>query len=383
MSQDYYSVLGVRSTAKDREIKKAYRKRAIEFHPDKNHDPNLEELFTARFVQIKAAYDILLDGKRRAEYDKEREDYLAENPVFGRQAYNTTPSRCDNSRSTARDERKFQTSQQSRNRKQAGARKPPHPTAAGRHNPNGNPFGRSRGRPSSEFEWKSSFEDSNTQGRPEDIGQNAHQTNNTPEHPTSENCQAQTKADNVVPPHPSFNQEGVPSNDISSEQCTEGESREPEDGNYGDPMDIDPPSPAKNFAEGANPAQDIPPSSQETEANTATSSATNLEKGTYVKTLFDLDILSIPQPPEELDSTMSYLYRINVEHFLGSFSIFHKISTAFIQEIEPNNCHLQRRAGFARYARRMQEAAKVVEFQNNAVQACSKARNELKRSLLR
>ncbi len=64
--KDYYQVLGVPSTAADKEITRAYRKLAKQFHPDAN--PGSEE----RFKEISAAYDVLGDATRRKEYDEVR-----------------------------------------------------------------------------------------------------------------------------------------------------------------------------------------------------------------------------------------------------------------------------------------------------------------------
>jgi DnaJ-class molecular chaperone len=64
---DHYATLGVPKTATQDEIKKAYRKLAVKYHPDKtNGDTDLEELFK----KISDSYTILSDEKRRAEYDK-------------------------------------------------------------------------------------------------------------------------------------------------------------------------------------------------------------------------------------------------------------------------------------------------------------------------
>src|ERR1039458_7740196 len=64
--KDYYKVLGVVSTATDKEITRAYRKLAKQYHPDAN--PGSEE----RFKEISAAYDVLGDAEKRKEYDEVR-----------------------------------------------------------------------------------------------------------------------------------------------------------------------------------------------------------------------------------------------------------------------------------------------------------------------
>jgi len=70
LEKDYYAVLGVSKSASQAEIKKAYRKLAQSSHPDANHgNPRAEE----RFKEISAAYDVLGDEQKRAEYDRIRE----------------------------------------------------------------------------------------------------------------------------------------------------------------------------------------------------------------------------------------------------------------------------------------------------------------------
>ncbi|HLG67015.1 MAG TPA: DnaJ domain-containing protein, partial [Acidimicrobiales bacterium] len=64
--KDYYKVLGVSANATDKEITRAYRKLAKQYHPDAN--PGAEE----RFKEISAAYDVLGDAQRRKEYDEVR-----------------------------------------------------------------------------------------------------------------------------------------------------------------------------------------------------------------------------------------------------------------------------------------------------------------------
>lgn len=63
--RDYYDVLGVSRTDNDEEIRRAFRKRAMEFHPDRNKDAGAEE----KFKEINEAYQVLSDSKKRAQYD--------------------------------------------------------------------------------------------------------------------------------------------------------------------------------------------------------------------------------------------------------------------------------------------------------------------------
>lgn len=59
MGKDYYKILGVSRNASDTDIKKAYRKMALKFHPDKNKSEDAEE----KFKEIAEAYDVLSDSK--------------------------------------------------------------------------------------------------------------------------------------------------------------------------------------------------------------------------------------------------------------------------------------------------------------------------------
>jgi molecular chaperone DnaJ len=65
--RDYYEVLGVSRSTSEEEIKRAYRKLAVKFHPDKNpDDPHAEE----KFKELGEAYDVLMDADKRAAYDR-------------------------------------------------------------------------------------------------------------------------------------------------------------------------------------------------------------------------------------------------------------------------------------------------------------------------
>jgi molecular chaperone DnaJ len=67
MKEDYYEILGVSKNASASEIKKAYRKKAIEFHPDKNPNDKIAE---AQFKKAAEAYEILGNQEKRSQYDQ-------------------------------------------------------------------------------------------------------------------------------------------------------------------------------------------------------------------------------------------------------------------------------------------------------------------------
>ncbi|KAG6105149.1 hypothetical protein E4U13_008034 [Claviceps humidiphila] len=93
----YYEVIGVESDATDLEIKKAYRRKALELHPDRNLDDVHEA--TRKFAEIQAAYEILSDPQERAWYDSHRDAILTGNEVD-----NTEPTSFRNIRLTSTEE---------------------------------------------------------------------------------------------------------------------------------------------------------------------------------------------------------------------------------------------------------------------------------------
>ncbi|KDO29334.1 hypothetical protein SPRG_05870 [Saprolegnia parasitica CBS 223.65] len=74
MAIDYYQVLGVAKTATDDELKKAYRKMALKWHPDKN--PDNADAAQKKFQEVNEAYEVLSDKQKRAIYDQYGEEGL-------------------------------------------------------------------------------------------------------------------------------------------------------------------------------------------------------------------------------------------------------------------------------------------------------------------
>ncbi len=72
MAADYYKVLGISKNADEKEIKKAFRKLAKQYHPDANpDDPSSEQ----RFKEVNQAYEVLSDPEKRAQYDRFGPDF--------------------------------------------------------------------------------------------------------------------------------------------------------------------------------------------------------------------------------------------------------------------------------------------------------------------
>ncbi len=82
--RDYYEILGVSKTASEQDIKQAYRKLALKYHPDRNKgDKESEE----KFKEATEAYEVLREPKKRASYDKFGHEGVSGFEGFGRGAY--------------------------------------------------------------------------------------------------------------------------------------------------------------------------------------------------------------------------------------------------------------------------------------------------------
>lgn len=86
-SRNYYDILGVPKSAPDAEIKSAYRKRALEWHPDRNKNPEA----TAKFKEINEAYEILSNSQKKQAYDQFGPSAFAQGGPFGGQSSQQGP----------------------------------------------------------------------------------------------------------------------------------------------------------------------------------------------------------------------------------------------------------------------------------------------------
>jgi len=74
---EHYADLGLKSDATLADIKRAFRQKASQFHPDRNSDPDAP----ARFRQVQEAYDVLSDADKRQAYDDNRRRNLLDDPA--------------------------------------------------------------------------------------------------------------------------------------------------------------------------------------------------------------------------------------------------------------------------------------------------------------
>ena len=86
--EDFYKVLGVEKTASAQDIKKAYRKLALKYHPDRN--PNNKQA-EEKFRQVSEAYEVLSDPDKRAKYDQFGHDAFRQSMEGGTYRTNFDP----------------------------------------------------------------------------------------------------------------------------------------------------------------------------------------------------------------------------------------------------------------------------------------------------
>ena len=82
--KDFYEILGVQRNASEDEIKKAYRKQAMKYHPDRNKDDKTAE---RKFKEAAAAYEVLKDSEKRSAYDQYGHDAFRQGGMGGAQGF--------------------------------------------------------------------------------------------------------------------------------------------------------------------------------------------------------------------------------------------------------------------------------------------------------
>jgi DnaJ-class molecular chaperone len=75
--KDHYATLGLNNAASLADVKKAFRQKAAQFHPDRNPDPNASHYFR----EVQEAYDVLSDTDKRQAYDDNRRRGLVDSPL--------------------------------------------------------------------------------------------------------------------------------------------------------------------------------------------------------------------------------------------------------------------------------------------------------------
>lgn len=102
MFRDYYIILNLSRTGTKEEIKKAYRKLALEWHPDKNKSPDAH----LKFIEINEAYLLLYDDDARTKYNQEYDQYNSESEHFKTTATKETIFKDENLNKWSRNARR-------------------------------------------------------------------------------------------------------------------------------------------------------------------------------------------------------------------------------------------------------------------------------------
>lgn len=103
MIKNHYQILGINRNADNKEIKQAYKKLAVKFHPDKN---NGDKYFEERFKEIQESYEVLINSQKKSDYDRIYDSFFSnkqkENNIQSQSTYKNTDTSYSNQRQTER-----------------------------------------------------------------------------------------------------------------------------------------------------------------------------------------------------------------------------------------------------------------------------------------
>jgi curved DNA-binding protein CbpA len=101
MIKNHYQILGISRSADNKEIRQAYKKLAVKFHPDKN---NGDKYFEERFKEIQESYEVLINPQKKSEYNKIYDSFFSnkQKENYSQSTYKNTNTSYSNQKETER-----------------------------------------------------------------------------------------------------------------------------------------------------------------------------------------------------------------------------------------------------------------------------------------
>ncbi len=117
MIKNHYQILGIMRSADDKDIKQAYKKLAVKFHPDKN---NGDKYFEERFKEIQDSYEILINPQKKSDYDRIYDSFFSneqkENYSQSQSTHKTTSTSYSNQKETKQKQEQKKKEEAEKNR---------------------------------------------------------------------------------------------------------------------------------------------------------------------------------------------------------------------------------------------------------------------------